>query len=206
VAERREIRLDDHDVLAAAQILSWIARPHRPESGMKVLNHWYVELQRDRGKVVPDLPFNLMRRNRIEAQFRRLEADCLIGFRAGTWLNWKILSAAPGPWLGGINVSTRELGRRRASARQAKPENETPNNEIRSIWSKRKPVAHLALAAANSIGARYAAHDLRGFGLSWTILNPDWVADALARSEDWFRSASRHMDADQFYRFHRDTF
>jgi hypothetical protein len=203
MTERRSIRLDDNDLVAGAQILSWIARPHRPESAVKILNHWYWELQRDRGKQIPDLPFALSKRNRIELQFRRLEADCLTGMRAGVWLQWKVLENSQHPWFTDAGTSTRELARRRA---ETKGTNTDPANEIRDIWQKRKPVLHLALSAGDALGRWLTERDLYGFGLSGAVLDPSWVPDAIERSEKWCRSASQFFPAENFYHFHRDTF
>ena len=205
--ERPEIRLDDNDVVAAAQILSWVARPHRPESGVDLLQHWYWRLFQIRGREVPELPFDLRARKRIEAQFKRLEIDCIAGFRAGMWLQWKILDHSECSWFANFSMSTRELSRRRAAAKHpAREEYRNPDNEIRDIWSRRKPIAHLALSAGNAIASWLAKRDLQGFGLSGAMLQPDWVAEAIEKSEDWFRPASRFIEPSQFVRFHRDTF
>ena len=200
------MRLDDDDTVAAAQILSWIARPHRSESAMKVLDHWRRELLRSWGRGDPMPDAYLMRRNRIETQFKRLEVEVLRGIRAGLWLQWKILDQSPIPLFAGIKMPTRELARRRSAARHSRPENEKPANEIRDIWRKGKPVSHLALATGNALGGWLADRDLRGFGLSGAILQPTWVPDAIEQSEAWFHSASRFIEPAQFRRFHRDTF
>lgn len=199
--ERLHLRLDDNDLIAAAQILSWIALPHRPQDGVDLLCNWYWARQKFLGHPLPDLPFALKKPSRLESQLRRLEATCLVGFRAGIWLNWKILSASPSPWFSNIHMSTRKLASRRASTKGTES-----HNEIRDVWSKRKPVAHMALAAANAIGGWLKENDLYEFGLSGAILHPEWVSEAIEMSEEWRRSASRFIDPATFHRFHRDSF
>jgi hypothetical protein len=208
VDERYAIRVDDDDLIAAAQILAWIARPHRPESAVKLLNEWYLRLLIIRGVSSTELPFLPDKKGRLDPKFYRLQTECMTGFRAGTWLNWKILSAAPHKWFASVDISTRELGRRRAQARHAVPENELPDNEIRDVWSKRKPIAHLALGAGQAIGRSLAAEGLQGFGLSKALLNPGWVNVAIASAEEWAHSASSVgvPEGTVLHRFHRDTF
>jgi hypothetical protein len=142
-----------------------------------------------------------MKRSRIEAQFRRFESVCLNGLRAGIWFNWKLVTHAPGPWFEQFDRSIRQLASRRASARKTEV-----SNEIRDIWSKRKPVAHLALSAANAIGRLHQTNNWAGFGLAGTLLAPTWVSEAINQSEEWFRSGSTVMEPSQFYHFRRDTF
>lgn len=167
---------------------------------MKILDHWRRELQRGWNKPDPLAGQPLMKRNRIELQFRRLEADCEAGFRAGLWLQWTILKTAPHPWFDDFKRGVSALASKRYDQYGV-----SPSNQLRD-WSKRKPVAHLCLASGNAIGRSLAGRDLRGFGLSDAILNSTWVAEAILEAENWARTIPGQISLEESIRFHRDTF
>jgi hypothetical protein len=198
LAERRSIHLDQDDVVAAAQILSWIARPNRPESGVKVLNHWYHANQKKLGRPIPPLPFDLMKPNRIETQFIKLQADCLIALEAGQWFNVTILRNCPHPWFESYKQSVTRLSHNRAEHRQT-----DKSNELRDVWIKRKPVLHLCLSAGNALGRWLQERDLFGFGLAGAMIEPTWVDEAVEWSEKWARSIPNQIEFENTIRFHR---
>ena len=200
--DRQSVRLDPDDTVAAAQILAWVSRPHRPESAVKVLNHWYWLNWRKAGRPLPEaFDLALEKPGRIEGPFRKLEADCLAAFRAGAWAQSALLKAAPHHWFDSFDTGIRKLGERRANARGT-----AAGNEIRDIWSKRKAVAHMCLASANAVGGLHHERGWVGFGLSGTMLNPVWVAEAIEQSEVWARSLRRLPNPTPLVRFHRDSF
>lgn len=203
----REIRLDDRDLIAGAQILSWIALPHRPEAGVRLLEQWFWARRRFRGETVPHLPFDLNKRGRITAQLAQFEKRVLEGLRAGLWFDRRQWSALPagGPILSGLRgmgASTRRLARLYAQRNGIEEA-----NAIRAIWSKRKPVLHLASATAEVLGARYAAEGRRGFDLERTVFWPNWVEETIERAERKAEFAARYsgFPLPGFHRFHRDN-
>ena len=204
---RREIRLDDRDLIAGAQILAWIAMPHRPQPGVHLLEQWFWARRRFRKENVPGLPFELSKQNRIRSQLVQFNGRVLDGFRAGVWFDRRCLAGAPGSGL--IANGLRSLGtstRRLANSHAARNGVEQ-GNAIRSIWSKRKPVLHLASAAAEVLAARYADEDRRGFDLERTVFWPNWVADTISRAGQKADFAVRYggFQISAFYRFHRDN-
>jgi hypothetical protein len=193
---RTDIRLDDEDTIAAAQILAWIARPHRPESAVKALNHWYWTYHRKAGRDLPAMPFALEKPGRLQGPMLRLQAECLTAFRAGVWLQWTIFKDAPGPRLGGARHGVTSLAALRVGM-------DDRGNEIAKVWSKRKPVAHMCLAAGNAIGRHHRERRWRGFGLAGAMLQPSWVGEAIEQSEEWAHTVSRLPSAWPTFRFHR---
>ena len=200
MGERPAVRLDDDDMIAGAQILAWIARPHRPDSAMKILDHWRRELQRGWGRPDPVPGASLMRRNLIERQFRRLEWQCLGGFRAGQWFQTAILQRAPHPWFDAFTDGVTRLATARVDGGAS-----AISNEMRA-WSNRKPVAHLCLSSGNALGRWLYHRELHGFGLSGALLHPTWVSEAIDMSEQWARDMPGQIDVRKAVRFHRDTF
>ena len=209
LAERRAIRLDARDMVAGAQILSWIALPHRPAHGVALLNHWYWARRRFRGESVPALPFTLKKLSRIEGQLQNFNARVMDAFLAGVWFQRRQLTVLPDS--GGLilsavkawSASTRTLAQRRADLRgTAQPQ------EIRAIWSTRKPVLHLALAAGEMLAEHYHSEGRQGFDLERTVFWPNWVPATIDRAERIASQACRFgaFEPHQFYRFHRDSF
>lgn len=147
---------------------------------------------------MPDV--TLMRRNRIERQFRKLEADCLSAFRAGAWLQSAILKESEHPWFANFKGGVTALASRRVEAGAS-----AVSNEMRE-WSKRKGVAHLCLASGNALGEWLTERELHGFGLPGAILEPAWVNGAIMQSEKWARTIPGQVDHADTLRFHRDTF
>lgn len=204
----RDIRLDDRDLIAGAQILAWIAMPHRPQPGVHLLEQWYWSRRRYRKENVPPLPYDLSKQSRITLQLAQFNRRVLEGLRAGIWFHRRCLVGVPGDGLiltglRGMGASTRRLARMcadRTGVEQA--------NAIRAIWSRRKPVLHLASAAAEVLAARYADEDRRGFDLERTIFWPNWVADTIDLASQKADFAARYggFSHSGFYRFHRDTF
>lgn len=203
----REIRLDDDDLIAGAQILAWIAMPHRPQPGVRLLEQWYLARRRYRNETVPALPFPLSKQGRITAQLAHLNRRVLEGFRAGIWFDRRCFAVLPGDGpilsgLRGMGASTRQLAKSYADGNGIEQ-----GNAIRAIWSKRKPVLHLASAAAEVLASRYADEDRHGFDLERTVFWPNWVAETIDRAGQKAEFAARFGAFSQsgFYRFHRDN-
>lgn len=209
LAERRAIRLDARDMVAGAQILSWIALPHRPAHGVALLNHWYWARRRFRKEGVPALPFTLKKLNRIEGQLQNFNARVSDAFLAGVWLQRRSFSALPGEggpiasMLKAWGASTKSQAQRRAVLRGT-----AQSQEIRDIWSRRKPVLHLAWAAGETLADRYHCEGRQGFDLERTVFWPDWVPATIDRAEQIASQVCRFgaFDPGQFHRFHRDSF
>ena len=211
--ERLEIRRDDRDLIAGAQILAWIAMPHRPQPGVHLLEQWFWARRRYRKESVPPLPFDLSKPGRLTLQLAQFNRRVIEGFRAGIWFDQRCLfhrrclAAMPGDGpiltgLLGMGVSTRGLATMYANRTGVEQ-----NNAIRAIWSKRKPVLHRASAAAEVLAARYADEDRRGFDLERTVFWPNWVAETIDRAGQKADFAARHggFQPSGFYRFHRDN-
>lgn len=211
MGERRAIRLDNHDIIAAAQILAWIALPHRPHDGVNLMQQWYFARRRHRGQENPALPFDLKKPNRLEPQLVQFEARCLDAFRAGIWFDRQITrgpNVVAGPIAKGMSVSIHRLAARRMRAKGIDPVEEGTGNAVRDIWSKRKPVAHLASALCMCLATRLEREDRRGFDLERTMFDPVWIDQVLKGAENKARLAiiSGAVPPAQLYRFHRDSF
>lgn len=207
LADRLDIRLDDHDLIAGAQILAWIARPHRPESGVELLNHWFLARRRHRGDPLPALPFELKKPNRIEYQLAKFRTDLMRGFRAGLWFEQRSMSGPNRPaLLRNFDVKIRSLARRQLPIARRDPENE--GNIVRDIWSRRKPIAHLAIAAGSTIARLHQEREVVGFDLEMTVFDPIWVSEAISESESRAGGSflTGALQPEQLYRFHRDSF
>lgn len=192
----KEIWLDENDTVAAAQILAWIARPHRPASAIKVLNHWYWIAHRKRGGILPDMPFSLEKPGRLEPSFLKLEADCLMAFRAGSWAQSAILKNTPAPWFKSFSVGIRA----RAAVHAGE---DSAGNAIRDIWSRRRPVAHMCLAAGNAIGRLHREQGWIGFGLAGTMRDTSWVQEAIQQAPQWSRTLAQMPGAVPMHCFRR---
>jgi len=205
-------------MVAGAQILAWIAMPHRPQPGVRLLNQWFWARRRFRKERVPVLPFELGKPNRITAQLVQFDRRVLDAFRAGAWFDrrrvfdhWRWidrekLTVLPEgspivAGLRGFGASTRQLAKSYAGRNGIEQ-----GNAIRAIWSRRKPVLHLASAAAEVLAARYADENRQGFDLERTVFWPNWVADTIDRAEQKAEAAARYgvFPLSDFHRFHRD--
>ena len=203
----REIRLDNRDMVAGAQILAWIAMPHRPQPGVHLLNQWFWARRRFRKEGIPPLPFELRKQNRLSLQLAQFNKRVLDGFRAGIWFDRRCWSVLPGE--GAISIGLRGMGAstRRLAQSYSERTGIEPSNAIRAIWSKRKPVLHLASATAHVLAERFADEDRRGFDLERTLFWPNWVAETIERAGEKAGFASRYggFELCSFYRFHRDN-
>lgn len=184
-SQRRQIRLDSDDLAAASQILAYIARPHRPGSVDQLINAWICNSERP---------------SRLEPKIGTLVKDLLNTFEAARWLQRSILSnfantkeimlpdsglrfkvtGFPGVW---PVTSLRRSALARAGG------SEGSGNAFRDIWSKRRPVVHLALAAANEMGKLHRAQSSIGLDINLAVRDGSWVKPALLNAEAWARSA-----------------
>lgn len=203
MAERYALRIDGDDTVAAAQILACIARPpceempDRHEKAIKVLNHWYWANHRKAGGEMPKITFPLEKPGRLVGPMLRLQEDCLTAFRAGAWLQFALLKEAPHHWFNSCDVGVTALATDRVGM-------ENRGNEITRVWSRRKPVLHLCLAAGNALGRHHRERGWNGFGLTGAMLQPSWVNEAIEQSEDWARTILRLSKPWPTIRFYRD--
>lgn len=205
---RRSLRLHEWDVAAGAQILAWVAYPHRPEHGVKLLENWFWARRVFRKEAIPELPFPLKKRNRLEAQLRQFEHNFLNGIRAGLWFQRHCFAKVPGEGPLASTIRCWGASIRRLALSQSDRRGTAPANEIRRIWSQRKPVLHLAQAAGEMIAELHHEEGRRCFNLERTVFQPNWVNRTLERSEGLAQLAAK-LDAfplGGFYRFHRDSF
>lgn len=168
--DRPIVRVTDNDLQAAMQILACIARPHNQsklEAGGNLLQAWFWARKRQRGESTPDLDFQhgkAFQRSRIEPKLNTFSKDLWNAFVAGRWLQSKLLSDASNlhPWFEGFSgLSLRYQAanhwNRKNANRIALDNSHTTSRDddagnIRaSIWRKRRPIVHMALAAANEI-------------------------------------------------------
>lgn len=105
-----------------------------------------------------------------------------------------------------FDVKIRSLARRQLPGSRRDAENE--GNVIRDIWSRRKPIAHVAIAAANNIARIHQQREVGGFDLEMTVFDPAWVSETVIEAESRARAAmlTGAFKERQLYRFHRDSF
>ena len=201
--QRPVVRVTDNDLLAAMQILACIARPPNPkeplkqgklEAGGNLLQAWFWSRKRHRGDKTPELDFlhaKSFQRSRIEDKLRTFSKDLYNAFEAGRWLQYKILGDASrlDPSLSGFRgISLRSLAadhwNRKNATRLAYDHGYTysglddASNIRASIWTKRRPVVHMALAARNAIGSaaldrEQPSEELKRLSAAWFALTPE---------------------------------
>lgn len=205
---RRAIRLDENDVVAAAQILAWIALPHRPHAGVDLLCNWFWARRHYRGQPIPELPFKLKKPSLLGPQLEQFRRRALAGFRAGLWFEQVVMSTSDVSWFEGYHVSVRSLARRLLTPQQRREAPEETGNKFRDIWSPRKPFAHLAAAAACEIANEHERLGVAGFDLEMTLFNPVWVPAAIEQAEGRARGAASvgAFALNDLVRFRRDNF
>ncbi|WP_271439759.1 hypothetical protein [Pontixanthobacter luteolus] len=167
------VRVTENDLLAAMQILACIARPHNQgklEAGGKLLQAWFFARKRFRGEPTPGLDFlhpKSFQRSRIEPKLKTFSEDLWKAFEAARWLQAIILSSARDQhcWFQGFSHVTlrslaankwntapnRQAGFQSGELTETIPEEDDAGNIRKSIWWKRRPIVHMALAAANEI-------------------------------------------------------
>lgn len=186
--ERIRERLDNDDTTAAAQILSWIARPHRSASGLSLL-----------------LPSE-MRPNRVESQRPAFQKDFLRGLQAGVWFDAKVLAKDP-DWESKTlfdpeHSTTRMLAKRSVGGLEVEK-----SNAIKRVWSNRQVVAHLASALRTALVTKSLVDDLPLDPWAF-VAEPDWVQDIIDESERRLAVACEvgAFEETCFRQFYRDTF
>lgn len=170
---RQEIRLSADNRAAALEVIAWIARPHRAEQTVALLQDWLGRSEKP---------------SRINPKMARLEGDLLRAIKAASWLQSAILAKGSErlPVMDSYKRSFRQMA---ADGSQYEQHEDSIGNEIRNVWSRRKPVAHLALAVGNEIGRLNNEQGVEGFDWRLVIGSPDWVVPALKQAEQWARSA-----------------
>lgn len=81
------------------------------------------------------------------------------------------------------------------------------DNAIKRVWSKRKPIAHLASAVRTALVTKSLVD---GLALDpWAfVADPEWVQDVIDEAERRLELASEvgAFDPSGFVQFHRDNF
>lgn len=205
--ERLSINLAEQDLIAGVQLLAWVALPHRPQHGVSLLENWFWSRRAFRKQSVPTLPFALKKRSRFECQLRQFEANLIDGVRAGLWFQRHIFAKSPGQGALASQVRAWGASTRRLAGRESSRKGTEPGNEIRRIWSKRKPVRHLALAFGEVIADLHFEEGRLSFDLERTVFQPDWIERTLERAEELARVAANLnvCPIEGFYRFSRDN-
>ncbi len=211
MAERRSVRLDDVDLIAGAQILGWLAFPARPEHGVKTIQQWAIRRQQARGEYKGELPFMLDKPNRLQRRIDMLNRQLRRRLRAGDWLARRTAHTAGTPISKALGLGLNALARRENSllqfqfAEQSETDRDTPNL-IRDYWTASLPVIHLAKASLDAIVEAYRREGRDGWHLERTIFWPNWVADAIADSENAARWAAKLelVVPHKMIHFHRD--
>ncbi len=188
--ERREIRLHDDDRVAGAQILSWIAWPHRHEYGVALLDPHCAQSKKP---------------GRIKLQLAQFRMKLLDGFVAGGWFDYKILAAAPDLAERSL-FSKQKLTTRQLAKRWGIADGKELGNSIRSVWPKRMPVVHLASAARTILTVKCFIDEIAL--LPESLLDPSWVKETVDLAEMRLGEGVKlgAFEAAHFHRFHRDTF
>lgn len=186
--ERIRERLDDDDTIAAAQILSWIARPHRPASGLSLL-----------------LPSE-KKPNRVDSQRPAFQKDFLRGLQAGVWFDAKVLAKDP-DWESKTlfdpeHSTTRKMAKRSVGGLEVEK-----SNAIKRVWTNRQRVAHLASAVRTALVTKSSVDDLPLDPWAF-VADPDWVHDVINEAELKLEPAFKvgAFDPLGFVQFHRDNF
>lgn len=178
------------------QILACIARPHNQgklEAGGNLLQAWFWARKSHRGESTPDLDFlhaKSFQRSRIEPKLRTFSEDLWKAFEAARWLQAIMLSDAGKKhhWFHGFSQITlrslaankwnaaphRQAGFQSGEMAETAPEEDDAGNIRKSIWWKRRPVVHMALAAANEIAM--AAQNREEPSEELTMLIEEWQA------------------------------
>jgi|TARA_R110002049_G_scaffold3488_1_gene26089 hypothetical protein len=218
--ERPVVRVMDDDRMAAWQILACIARPHSPKrtaSAGELMQQWYWARRRHlRVNYTPaELAIAIPDKDRINSKLPALAKDISAGLQAGKWLKLKWASESDGIITQASGASFREQGAREWNAA---PEHKrlicsgdiaaTTSREDNSatakqrIWTRRRPVAHMALAVREQVREHYTdgLHELEAL-----VFDPQWVAGALERAERYADAAVRHkiLEPGESWRFIR---
>lgn len=213
--ERIRERLDDDDTIAAAQILSWIARPHRSASGLSLL-----------------LPSE-KKPNRVQSQRPAFQKDFLRGLDAGGWFDAKITAHMDPDGESKTLFPEEFWTTRKMAERSVSKLVVEKSNAIKRMWSNRKQIAHLASAVRQTLLDKFMydpqpkvprpliyAHlrpftsttrprpDLPDLEPRLFVADPDWVQDVIHEAERRLALACEvgAFDAAGFVQFHRDNF
>lgn len=216
---RAQVRLDDHDLIAGAQILGWLAFPDRPQQGVRTIQQWLIRRQQARGEDIGSIQFALDKPNRLQQRINTLNKMLRRRLRAGDWLARRITKASaphfrPGwggqfaeSWGLGLNALARRENQllQFHFAEQSEIDRDTPNL-IRDYWTASLPVIHLAKASLFAIADAYHREGREGWHLERTVFDPDWVAAAIEGSEttSYYADKMGLVDRGQMIRFHRD--
>jgi len=212
MAERRSVRLDHTDLIAGAQILGWLAFPARPEHGVKTIQQWAIQRQQARGEFAGEPPFPMDKPNRLQKRIDTLNHQLRRRLRAGDWLASRVAHEAAMPLSQVFGRGLNSLARRENNLLQFRFPERSRNidrdvpNLVRDYWTASIPVIHLAKATLFAILEAYRKEDRDGWHLERTVFWPDWVADAVAASENAARWATKLelVEHDKLIHFHRD--
>jgi hypothetical protein len=192
--ERSIVRVTADDRIAAMQILACIARLHRTASAGELMQQWFWARKRYRREGLPDeLAIPIPDKDRINAKLPALAKDISAGLQAGRWFKRKWMAESDGALVRAAGASFRQQAaehwnsahrgsiKRETEAAVTSREDATAAAKQR-IWTKRRPVAHRALAVSNHVRAISTERSLE---LEQLVFDPAWVGEALERAEDY---------------------
>jgi hypothetical protein len=184
---RREVILAHDDTAAAAQILAWIARPHRQADAEIVLKQFVMKYAQMAGWT-PD-GVVLERPSRLEPRLLTLQGDVQKAIETARWFQAIALRGDKSAAFTKFRpISKRELAADYSGYRQ---DEDAIGPKIQRLWKTREPVVHLCLAACNAIGRMQLERAQKGLDLRLPMFHAgEWVGEAIAQAEGWARTAS----------------
>lgn len=199
---RQQITLASDDTAAAAQILAWIARPHRQEDSERILRQFVMKYAQMAGWTPPD-GLALDKPSRLEPRLLKLQGDIQKAFEAARWFQAMVLRGdGTDPFSNFDKISKRKLA---ASYSRYRQDEQAIGPTIQRLWKKREAVAHMCIAAGNSIGRLHVERGQKGLDLRLPMCHAsEWVSDAIAQAEGWARTANSWGIIDEDYLIHFD--
>jgi hypothetical protein len=202
-AQRHEYILDPNDTAAAAQILSWIARPHRQAGAERLLRQFVMKSAQLAGWAPPN-EIKLEKPTRLETQILNLQGDILKAFEAAHWFQTKVLRGDGSQIFSGFpKISQRSLAARWSGYRK---DEASIGPVMERLWKRREQVVHMCLAAGNAIGKMHHERGQQGFDLRLPMFHADeWVGHAIAQAEGWARTSNQFgiVEIDELIHFRR---
>lgn len=184
---RRQITLASDDTAAAAQILAWIARPHRQEDAEGILRQFVMKHWQMAEGTPPD-GFALDKPSRLQPRLLTLQDDIQKAFKAARWFQAMVLRGDGSSAFSGFDkISKRKLAADYSGYHQRE---NAIGPTIKRLWKAREAVAHMCIAAGNSIGRLHVECGQKGLDLRLPMFHAgEWVSDAVAQAEGWARTA-----------------
>jgi hypothetical protein len=192
--DRPIVRVTHDDCTAALQIIACIARPKRPASAGELMQQWFWARKRYRREGLPEcLEIKIPDKNKITAKLPALRKDILNAWESGRWLLRRCAADCGGEVADRYGASFRQLGakhwndtHRRGITKGDLSEASSSRDESavakQIIWTKRRPVAHMALAVLSTMRQELDTLEELTFDTSW-------VSEALDVAEVWADNA-----------------